>query len=270
MILTSRQNPLCKLVRSLHTAKGRRENGVFLVEGKNGVEAALEAAWPIRKILCAPEAIISWQVKNLTLSVQPVAPAILQYLSDAETSPGVLALAALPEAESTLPDDLLLVLDGVSDPGNVGTLVRSSDAAGAGGVLAISSSADPFAPKAVRASSGSLFHLPLLKIEDDSPRAVIKALQAASTPIIVADAGGEISCFDFEWPRRCALILGHETRGVSKWFHDAASAKIKIPIYGKAESLNVASAGTVLLYAWRNGINREGHKEREDFQLVNE
>jgi TrmH family RNA methyltransferase len=250
MLLTSRQNPLCKLVRSLHTAKGRRENGVFLIEGKNSVEAALAAQWPLRKVLCAPEHLSFWQARAGE-NVQSVTPAILEYLSDAQTNPGVLALCTLPNLPSTLPETLLLVLDGVGDPGNVGTLIRSADAAGAGGVLAAQSSADPFSPKAVRSSAGSIFHTPLLQVEDNAPHTVVRALQSASTPIVIADASGETSCFDFEWPARCVLVLGHETRGVSKVFEDAATTRIRIPIYGKAESLNVASAGAVLLYQWR-------------------
>jgi TrmH family RNA methyltransferase len=252
--IVSRQNPLCKLVRALHTARGRRENGVFLVEGKNGVEAALAAQWPLQKVLCAPEALAHWEGRVDACTTQSVAPVILEYLSDAQTNPGVLALCPLPDLPSTLPEGLLLVLDGVSDPGNVGTLIRSADAAGAGRVLTTQSSADPFSPKAVRSSAGSLFHTSLLEIEDNAPGAVVCALQATSTPIIIADASAEISCFDFEWPARCALVLGHETRGVSKILEDAATAKLKIPIYGQAESLNVASAGTVLLYAWRNSV----------------
>lgn len=254
--ITSRQNPFCKLVRSLHTAKGRRENNVFLVEGKNGVAAALASGATLRKLLCAPDHVAFWQARAGEC-VQSVTPAILEYLSDAQTNPGVLALCALPDLPSALPASLLLVLDGVSDPGNVGTLIRTADAVAAGGVLATQSSADPFAPKAVRSSAGSIFHTALLQIEANTPRAVVQALQSDNIPILVATTNGETSCFDFEWHQRCALVLGHETRGVSKIFEDAATAKISIPIYGKAESLNVASAGAVLLYAWQRSLKNK-------------
>jgi len=252
-IIASRQNPLCKIVRSLHSSKGRREHNLFLAEGSNAVEAAIENQWTIRKLLCDAKGVLPLQTQHPHLEIQAVEPEILEYLSEAQTNPGILALCDLPLPQTVLDfENLLLVLDGVSDPGNVGTLIRSADAAGAKGVLCAQNSADPFSPKAVRASAGSVFHAPPIVLEKNSPSEIITALHEGSTPFAIASGDGEISCFDFQWPEKCALVLGHETRGVSKEFQDAAIAKIKIPIYGKAESLNVASAGTVLLYAWQN------------------
>jgi TrmH family RNA methyltransferase len=250
--ITSRQNPLCKLVRSLHTTKGRRENGLFLAEGRNAVEAALAAGWPIRKLMCPPEDVLLWAARGGGETVQPVTEPILSYLCDAQTSAGVLALCAQPQPHS-FPNDqaMTLVLDGIGDPGNIGTLIRAADAAGCGGVLCTSSSCDPFGPKAVRASAGSIFHVPLVIMEDHSPRAVAEALRRNGTPIITTAASAPQSCFEFDWPPHCALVLGHETRGVSKVFEEAATAVVSIPIFGKAESLNVAMAGTVLAYAWK-------------------
>lgn len=253
-LISSRQNPLCKWVRSLHSAKGRREHNTFLIEGRNGIKAAQEAGWPLQSLLCVREDVEQWQNTANAQVIQPVTSEILTYLSDAQTAPGVLAIATLPNLSDALPDSLILVLDGVSDPGNVGTLIRSADAAGAGGVLCTATSADPFSPKAVRSSAGSLFHTRILQIADNAAHTIAATLRETTTPIIIADAAGEDSCFDFNWPLRCALVLGHETRGVSEAFRIEATTKLSIPIYGRAESLNVASAGTVMLYAWRQGI----------------
>ena len=149
--IASRQNPLCKLVRSLHTPKGRNQHRLFLAEGRNAVEAAIATGWPLRKLLCAEDEVLSWAAKSGTSEVQAIAPAILEYLSDAQTSTEVLALCEFPASCNELQfENLWMVLDGVSDPGNVGTLIRAADAAGAGGVLLTSSSADAFSPKAVR------------------------------------------------------------------------------------------------------------------------
>ena len=252
-LITSRQNPLCKTVRALHSSKGRREHNLFLAEGQNAVEAAIENRWPIQKLLCAKSGVLQWQAKKPNLEIQVVEPEILEYLSEAQANPGVLALCELPLPKLELSfEKLLVVVDGGGDPGNIGTLIRSCDAAGAAGVLCVQNSADPFSPKAVRASAGSVFHAPPIGLRGNSPREIIEALQARSTPIVIASGDGDVSCFEYCWPEKCALVLGHETRGVSEEFHRAATTKIKIPIYGKAESLNVASAGTVLLYAWRN------------------
>jgi len=146
---------------------------------------------------------------------------------------------------------LTVVLDDIGDPGNVGTLIRTADAVGAAAVLTTESSADAFGPKAVRASAGSLFHLPPLAWPDRSPSALVAAFEREAVPIVVAVAHDGESCFDYHWPSRCALVLGHETRGVAAKWQAAATARVTIPIVGRAESLNVAAAGAVLLYAWR-------------------
>lgn len=250
--ITSRQNPLCKLVRALHSSKGRREQNLFLAEGGNAVEAAIQNQWPIQKLLCAQKDVSRWQEKNADLEIQLVEPEILEYLSEAQTNPGILALCELPSAKVVFDfENLLVILDGVGDPGNVGTLIRSADAAGAGGVLCAANSADPYSPKTVRSSAGSIFNAPPIVLKHNSPSEIISALRKQNIPIVIAAGDGEASCFEYHWLQKCALILGHETRGVSEEFRSAATAKIRIPIYGKAESLNVASAGTVLLYAWR-------------------
>lgn len=256
--LSSRQNQLCKQIRSLHHSKGRREHHLFLAEGKNAVEAALQSRWPITRVLCAPNEVACWGSQTPDTPVQPVEFAILEYLSQTQTNPGVLALCELPQANDDFNfEDCLLVLDGVSDPGNIGTCLRSVDATGAGGVLCAANSADPFSPKAVRSSAGSLFHAPPIVLRENSPEAIAATLKALNTPIIIADGSADVSCFDYAWPQHCALVLGHETRGVSSAFKDAATIRLKVPIVGHAESLNVAMAGTVLLYAWRNarGLN---------------
>ncbi|MDQ3814328.1 MAG: hypothetical protein M3347_10300, partial [Armatimonadota bacterium] len=194
-VITSRQHPLCKLARSLHEAKGRRRHKLFVVEGGNAVSAALQARWPLQRLLATPDDLqAGWDdlARTASIETQPVAAEILEYLSDAQTAPDVLALAVLPDkpVRNWDVDDLLLVLDGISDPGNVGTLIRTADAAGAGAVALTENSADPFGPKVVRASAGSLFHLPPLPLEQRVPDAVAQLLRARAIPIVTAVAHG--------------------------------------------------------------------------------
>jgi TrmH family RNA methyltransferase len=260
MEITSRQNPICKLARSLHSSKGRRERHLFLAEGENAVEAAIRNRWPMRVVLCEESEVLPLQEQatraGLNTEIQTATPEVLKSISDAQTSPGVLALCEIPKPQTNLDfENCLLIADGVGDLGNIGTLIRGADAAGAG-VLCAAGSANPFSPKAVRASAGSVFNAPPIILENNSTTEIIARLQAGSTPIITAAASAEISCFDFAWPQKCALVLGHETRGVSEEWESAATARVKIPMYGKAESLNVAMAGTLLLYAWRNAQNK--------------
>lgn len=253
--LTSRQNPLIKRLRDLHQNRGRRAAGEFLLEGRNSVEAAIAANWPLRVVL-GSEAFAS-QLENLEASgVESylVPEEILEAVAESKSSPGIIAVGALPAAQPEWElEELLLIIDGVADPGNVGTLLRAADAAGAERVILTAGCADPWAPKVVRSAAGSLLKLTPLGLDDHSPAGVMAELRARNIPLIAAEAHAGQNCFDYHWPRRCALVLGHETRGVSPEFQALATA-VNIPVFGSAESLNVAMAGTLLLYAWRNGM----------------
>jgi TrmH family RNA methyltransferase len=244
------------LVRELASRRRRSEHGLFVVAGGNAVCAALLAGWPIDRVLVAPDDGASeWGdlARDADVPIVLVDQEILAYLSDLPSAPEVLAFARLPTADAAaLPSEgLTVVLDDIGDPGNVGTVIRTADAVSAAAVLTTESSADAFGPKAVRASAGSLFHVPPLALPDRSPPALVEALARAALPIVVAVAHEGESCFEYRWPSRCALVLGHETRGVAGEWQEAATARVTIPIMGRAESLNVAAAGAVLLYAWR-------------------
>ena len=251
-VITSRQHPLCKLVRSLHSVKGRKKEKLFVVEGGNGVAAALQARWTLQRLL-VPNNELGEEWKMLAraadVETQVVDDEILEYLSEAQTSPDVIAIARMPIADSSRAFSLFtLVLDGVGDPGNVGTLIRSADAVGASDVVLANGGADAWSPKVVRASAGSVFHLPP---QSSTGNELVRDLRSQNVPIVAAVAHDGEDCFGFLWPPRCALVLGHETRGISEELEKAATARVTIPVFGKAESLNVASAGAVLLYAWR-------------------
>jgi TrmH family RNA methyltransferase len=183
----------------------------------------------------------------------------MEYISEAQTPTEVLALSPLPATTldiTGLPkqeQSLMLVLDGIGDPGNVGTLLRSADVAGASHCVLTPNSADVFGPKTVRASAGSLFHL---HVSVSKQETLAGTLQTALIPLVTAVAHGGENCFAFSWPPLCALVLGHETRGVSDALESAATHRVTIPNYGRAESLNVAAAGAVLLFAWRQAMSR--------------
>lgn len=255
-IIKSRQHPLCKLVRALNNSRERRQRGLFVAAGGNAVTAALAARWPLDRLVVSPDdAENGWaQIsENAGVPLVLADEEILEYIGDVPSAPDVLAIAKLPKEQGELPrEGLILVLDGIGDPGNVGTLIRSADASGATAVVCSQNSADAFGLKAVRASAGSVFHLPPLQFENHAPETLAAHLQRENIPIVIAVAREGQSCFHYRWPSRCALVLGHETRGVAPVWEEVASARVTIPMLGRAESLNVAAAGAVLLYARHN------------------
>ncbi|PHP52228.1 RNA methyltransferase [Actinomyces ruminis] len=144
---------------------------------------------------------------------------------------------------------LVAVLTETQDPGNAGTIIRAADAAGADAVVLVKGSVDPTNPKVVRATAGSLFHLPVLAgVELDE---AVRALQTAGLRLLAADGHGTISLFDAEAELGApsAWLLGNEARGLAPEALDMADTVVSIPIYGRAESLNVASAAAICLYA---------------------
>ena len=251
-MITSRQHPLIKLVRSLHSPKSRQESGCFVVEGRNGCEAALAAGWPLREILAeVGDEVWHERARQAGIPVFEADAEILAYASDSTSSPGVLAVAELPPVKPLeFKSGATLVIDGVGDPGNVGTLIRAADAAGCAGVIVTTGSAGPWAPKVVRAAAGSLFRMVPQRAE---AALVAQVLQERKIPVVIAAAHDGQNAFTMARPSDCAIIVGHETRGVSAELQSAATFNITIPVFGGAESLNAAMAGTVLLYAWRAG-----------------
>jgi TrmH family RNA methyltransferase len=180
-----------------------------------------------------------------------VAPELLGELAgkalDAET-PEVVAVVALPpdslDRIPRRPDMTVVVFDRPTSPGNIGTLVRSADAFGAAGVIVTGHAADPYDPRAVRASTGSLFTVPVVRCS--SPTEVLA--WAGSLRVVGADEDGAVDVFEFDLTGPTLLLVGNETRGLSAAWREACDATVRIPMVGAASSLNAAEAATVLLY----------------------
>lgn len=245
------------LVRRLHRRKTREREGAFLVEGvRSGVEA-LDAGAPVRFAVTSPrlEGLedgpgLQARLEAAGVEVARVDDDAMAELADTETPQGVLLVVEEPDvsvgdlAAGTVPR--LLLLDGVQDPGNVGTLVRVADAFGLTGVVALDGTVDPWNTKAVRAAAGGLFRVPVAAAAWDASG---PALAAAGVPILAATADGA-PVDRAEVPAGAwALAVGNEGAGVRSAVLDAARARVAVPMPGGAESLNVAVAGAILLYA---------------------
>jgi TrmH family RNA methyltransferase len=187
--------------------------------------------------------------------ITPVTDRAAAGLSDTVTPQGIVAVCALLDVPAATAlagrPTLVAVLAGVADPGNAGTVIRVADAAGADAVLLAGDTVDPHNGKAVRASTGSVFHLPIAR-DRDAP-AVLDACRAAGLTTVVADARGELDLYapvaDALLRRPHAWVLGGEAHGVENALAGRADHRVRIPILGRAESLNLATAAAVCLYA---------------------
>jgi len=241
------------LIRHLHLRRGRERRGLALAEGVRLLEEAVAAKVRIRAALVAPALEATPRGRALADAlraraerVEPVADRALAALAATEHPQGVVAVIEPPRRTldeiPTGPRDAVLVLDGVQDPGNVGTMLRTAWALGAAGVLALPGTAELTNPKTLRASMGGAFHLPALHLD---PEALEGWLRAQSVAVWVAAAdggppGGRAG--------PVALVVGNEGAGVSERLAVLAARRVAITLRPGAESLNVAVAAGILLH----------------------
>ncbi|HXV92115.1 MAG TPA: RNA methyltransferase, partial [Pseudonocardia sp.] len=252
---------------------GRERAGHFLVEGAQAVREAL--AWSgtgsgrVHELFVTPAAagrhaeLVAAATAAGTRIVRATEKAVAS-LSETVTPQGLVAVCDLVDVSVGVAlrgsPVLVAVPVGVADPGNAGTVVRVADAAGADAVLLAGDTVDPHNGKAVRASTGSLFHLPVAR--DRDPLAVLDACRDAGLALLVADGRGELDLHDPATAdvlsRPTAWILGGEAHGVPAMVAQRADHRVRIPVYGRAESLNLATAAAICLYAGAAAQRRPG------------
>jgi TrmH family RNA methyltransferase len=250
-------NARVKEARRLSRRPARAERRLFLADGPKAVEGALSlpgCAVEVFATSAAGEGYAALRDRAASTGVPwtVVEDRALASLSDSVTPAGVVAVCRFLDvdaAEVVRGADLVAICADVRDPGNAGTVVRTADAAGARGVLLAGHSVDAYNPKTVRASVGSLFHLPL-GVVTDVPTAVAAAQQAGLL-VLAADGGGEVDLFEADDLLRgpVAWLFGNEAWGLPAETAALANHRVRIPIPGRAESLNLATAAAVCLYA---------------------
>ena len=244
--------------QALLTNRAKRQRaGEALVQGVRPITLAVEYGWDVRALIYPDRAGLSaWARETLERTGATrvaMAPELVAELAGKEEAE-MLAVVAVPEAPFDLPDvpDLFVVVfDRPSSPGNVGTLIRSADAFGATAVVVTGHAAEPWDPQSVRASTGSIFALPVLRAE--SHREVldrVASLRSGGRPVRVAgtDEHGAADIADHDLTGPYVLVIGNETHGLSAGWRDACDVMLRIPITGAATSLNAAAAATVVLY----------------------
>lgn len=247
-IIESLQNPKVKLWKKLHTKKGREKEGLFLIEGIHLIEEALKAKLPIINFIIDVEKDMpkEWLASN----IQPiyVTTRVMKEICETETPQGFVAVSSLPDNKNlALDKGMFLLIDHVQDPGNVGAMIRTADAAGITGVILGEGTVDPLNGKVLRATQGSLFHIPVLQMDLEE---AVELCKENGIPVFGTSLQG--STYNaIQSQSNFALIMGNEGSGVSKSLLEKCDQNLYIPIYGKAESLNVSIATGILLYHLR-------------------
>ncbi len=266
--LTARNPAVQHLRRLSRRRSARTDAGAFVIDGPVLIADALDAAIDLDTVYLdassrddpAVVAVLA-RLADLGVRVLELAPGVLAGAVDTVTAHGMAALGR-PRTTSLAavtadPSGLVLVLAGVADPGNAGTLLRSADAAGAHAVVASAGSVDVFGPKTVRASAGAVFHVPLV-VDVPAVDAVATLIGAGFTCFTtVARGGTAYDEADLAGPT--ALVLGNEAHGVPAEVDRLGTTRLTIPMVGAAESLNVAMAGTVLCFESARQRRRGNH-----------
>lgn len=246
--ITSLKNPRVLMWRSLKERKGRKETGLFLVEGRKSVEEALSSGFAVDAILVQEGIPFSFDGINAPCYELP--EHVLSAVCDTKTPQGVAAVMRVAQRMPT--GRKLVALDGVQDPGNVGTIIRTADAAGLDGVIVTEQCADVFSPKVLRATMGSVFHLPIVTTQDLP--ALLGDLQAQGRTIISSQLE-DASPFGSSQVNEdgFVLVIGNEGNGVSPEVKALADLRWMLPMRGRAESLNAAVAAGIMMYELTKG-----------------
>ncbi|EUJ24677.1 TrmH family RNA methyltransferase [Listeria grandensis FSL F6-0971] len=249
-MIKSTKNDRVKNWRKLQTKKGRQQEFSYLVEGFHLVEEALRQDGLVTELIVAPNVKIPEEWNTANLPVFYVNKEVATSISETITDQGIFAVVKMEDPEiMMLFGKKFLLLDGVQDPGNVGTLIRTADAAGYDAVVLGRGSADLYNPKVIRSTQGSHFHIPVLQANLLN---WIERLEEDGVPIfgaVLDDTATKLQ--DTEPGETLALVVGNEGNGIQVELQTRLTHKVYIPIYGASESLNVAVAAGILMYGLR-------------------
>lgn len=258
-MLTSKNNPRIKYVRRLAKRKFRESEGKFIVEGVRFVEEASRVRWPLELVLYDPGLtghargkILLKALAEQNVSMLAVDRGLLAELAGTESPQGILAIALMPRNLQFDPEawrregkDLLVLVDGVRDPGNLGTIIRCADAAGAHGVFILKNTVDPYNAKTLRSTMGSVFHIPVISVAD--VRKFLLQLRTGGWKLVAGDLESRRELYNCDLTGQVVLAIGGEACGISGEVRRAAD-RVWIPMPGNAQSLNAGVAAGIMLY----------------------
>lgn len=267
-VIDEPSHPRVRAARRCHSSTGRAKTGRFLAEGVQAVREALATPGAVVEVFATPDWLASpAALPTGDLPVHSVSDAVLARVAETTTPQGVVAVCrdvtvGLEVLLARVPR-LVVVLAEVRDPGNAGTIIRTADAAGADGVVLSTSSVDPLSGKCVRSSAGSLFHLPVVV---GAPVSVLDELRAAGLTVLAADGRGDLDLVEAAGQgllaQPTAWVVGNEAHGVPPDYLARADQAVRVPMYGRAESLNVSVATALCLYASATAARGQPHETR--------
>ena len=254
--ITSTSNPKIKQVLDIKNRRGKYKGDEFIIEGPHLIEMAIASGSIIKEVFLVGTFAakkdgqrLLRQISKETGNAFEVTEQILSKIADTETPQGLVAIASYKSINlndiklSSAP--LLVIADSIQEPGNLGTIIRTSDAAGADAVIILKGTCDVFTQKTIRATAGSIFNIPIVHSDTDT---VLEWSRSKRIHLIVTALDAKKSIFDADLKKPSAFVFGNEAHGISTQVRKNADLILKVPIHGKAESLNVAASAAICLY----------------------
>lgn len=257
--ITSKTNKIYRHIKGLNSKKNREKHNEFIIEGIKLVKEAIESSVQISLLVVCESFAQSDEgkqhlqsLKNYQTKIYRVTDKLFQEITQTKTPQGILAIAPIQHfsLQKLIADQqenpFYIYCDEIQDPGNMGTIIRTADAANADGIILSKGCVDIHNPKTVRSTMGSLFHLPVVKVED--PIATLDYLQENGLLILGGHLKASKYCYEINMKQGIVIVIGNEANGISKDLVSKLDYLVKIPMPGQAESLNAAIAAGILMY----------------------
>ena len=244
-MITSKDNNLIKKIKSLSQKKYRDEYGLYIVEGIKMCEEAKKYA-KIETLIVCPELFSEFdQSKYNGVKIEETNQRVFEYISETKTPQGIMALVNI-ESSKKIRDTVVFALDDIQDPGNLGTIIRTLDAFEYKDLIISQNTADPYNTKVVRSTMGGIFRLNISKVDD--LKESLQEYKKNGYEIVITSLKADFNLDKHKFDKKQIIVIGNESNGVSKEIEKMADIRIKIPMPGKAESLNAAVATSIVAY----------------------
>ena len=260
-MIESNKNATVRFIKSLSKRKSREESGCFFLEGLRGVCDAVSAGAKLRHLVVSESFLNSALMDEIAklkdsavdFSAEsvlfPVSDSVFSYISETEAPQGIGAVIYMSESGKLRGNNLLL-LENLQDPGNMGTIIRTADAAGFDGIICMKGCVDIYNSKVLRSTVGSLFHIPIIRRDrsSDSVASVVDELKSSGYTVYAAHPRGGVSLFDEPFTDKNVIVIGNEANGITDEMLSACDKTVTIPMPGKSESLNASVAAALMMY----------------------